>query len=63
MEEAPFDAKGLAYDLAVFRASVLIHLTNDRRVPPDLAERLWTAHDAAVSVLEDLKRRYDLNQE
>ncbi len=60
--EAPFDAKGLAYDLAVFRASLLIHLTDDRLVPPDLAERLWTAHDAAASVLEDLKRRYNLGE-
>jgi plasmid maintenance system antidote protein VapI len=58
--EAPFDVKGLAYDLSVFRASILIHLTDDRAVPADLAKRLWSAYDTATSVLEDLKQQYDV---
>jgi hypothetical protein len=60
--EPSFDAKGLAADLAVFTASILMHLTDDRPVPTELAERLWTAYDAAASVLEDLKRHHGVSR-
>ena len=59
---APFDIDELIKDLAAFRDSVSFHLTDERPVPPDLAEQLWSAHDVVASVLEELKRRYDATE-
>ena len=56
--DADFDLEGLAKSLVAFRDSVSFHLTDEPPVPPEIAEKLWTAHDAVAATLDELKRRY-----
>jgi hypothetical protein len=61
--EAPFDVEGLGKDLAAFRDSVRFYLTDDRPIPPDLAEPLRQACDTVVATLDELSRRYNFNED
>lgn len=56
--EPDFDVDDLGKSLARFQSEVSFHLTDEPSLPPDIAARLWEAHNAVFSVLQDLQGHY-----
>jgi hypothetical protein len=56
--KADFDLEGLAEDLIAFRVNVSFWLTDEHPLPPDIAEKLWTAHGIVAAAIEELEMRY-----
>lgn len=56
----PVGIDELVNGLTAFRDGLSSQLADERPVPSDLTERLWSVHHTVSSLLEDLRRLHDL---